>query len=75
MTAPRPNRSRTHRILLTTIAFLIGIITALIGGILQTLDHESLPQAIEYGCGVFATTVVFTFAVFHFIDGPRDGDS
>lgn len=49
MTTARPNRSGTIRVLLATVAFLIGIIAALIGGILQRLVHKPLPQAIEYG--------------------------
>ncbi|MFC5751064.1 hypothetical protein [Actinomadura rugatobispora] len=77
MTAPRSHRSRTVRALLATIAVLLGVIAALVGGILQRLDGDSLPQAIEYGCGVFGATVLFTFAVFYFLggNGPGNGES
>jgi hypothetical protein len=74
MTAPRSHGSRTVRALLATVAVLLGVIAALVGGILQRLDGNSLPQAIEYGCGAFAATVLFTFALFYFLNGNGPGD-
>lgn len=77
MTTPKSHGPRTVRALLATIAFLLGVIAALIGGILQRLDGHSLPQAIEYGCGAFAATVLFAFASFHFLggNGTRNDDN
>ena len=73
MTSSPPDRSGTVRVLRATISFLIGVIAALIGGMLQRLDGKSLPQAIEYGCSAFVATVMFVFAIVHFFDRPKDG--
>jgi hypothetical protein len=61
------------RVLLTAIALLIGVIAALIAGILEQAGHVPVPQTVEYGCGAFAATVVFVFSVFSFIGGGKDG--
>jgi hypothetical protein len=61
----------TVRILLTTIAFLIGVIAALIAGILQQAGHSSIEQTIEYSFGTFVGTVIFVFTVISFIGGRR----
>jgi hypothetical protein len=65
-------QSATIRILLTVIAFLMGVIAALVAGILQQAGHSSIPQTIEYGFGAFAATVVFTFSVISFIGGRKN---
>lgn len=71
MTTPSPTQPATIRLLLTAIAFLIGVIAALVAGILQQAGHRPMPQTIEYGCGAFAGTVIFVFSVFSFIGGRR----
>lgn len=68
MTIPPPNQRATTRLLLTAIAFLIGVIAALVAGILQQASHRPMPQTIEYGCGAFAATVIFVFTVVSFIE-------
>ncbi|MEU8381703.1 hypothetical protein [Streptosporangium sp. NPDC048865] len=73
MTTPRSHEARIVRALLATIAFLLGVIAALVCGILQSLDGSSLPQAIQYGCGAFAGTVLFAFALFYFLGGNGTG--
>jgi hypothetical protein len=65
MITPRSHASRLVRALLATIAGLLGVIAALVGGILKRLDGGSLPQAIEFGCGAFAATVLFVFAIYY----------
>lgn len=75
MTTPPQSQAATIRLLLTAIAFLIGIIAALVAGILQQADHSPMPQTIEYGCGAFAATVIFVFSVFSFVGGRKGGDN
>ena len=74
MTTPPPSQVATIRLLLTAIAFLIGVIAALVAGILKQAGHRPMPQTIEYGCGAFAATVIFVFSVFSFI-GVRKNSS
>lgn len=71
MTAPSA-ASTNVRVLLATVAFLIGIIAALVAGILQQASHKPMPQTIEYSCGAFAATVLFVFSVFTFLGGRKD---
>jgi H+/gluconate symporter-like permease len=70
---PQSTQPGTVRILLAVIAFLIGIIAALVAGILQQMNHSTIPQAIEYGFGAFAATVMLVFAVISFIAPRRSG--
>jgi ABC-type polysaccharide transport system permease subunit len=72
VTTPPSAQPATIRILLTVIAFLIGIIIALVAGILQQAGNRPIPQTIEYSCGAFVAAVVFVFSVFSFI-GVRRG--
>jgi hypothetical protein len=71
LTTPPATHSPTIRILLTAIAFLLGVIAALVAGILQQAGHSSIPQTIEYSFGTFSATVVFVFSVISFIGGRR----
>jgi len=71
ITPPR-SQPAAVRILLTAIAFLIGMIAALIAGILQQASHAPMPQLVEYGCAAFGGTVIFVFSVFSFIGGGRN---
>ncbi len=72
MTTPPPSQAATIRLLLTVIAFLIGVIAALVAGILQQVGHKPMPQTIEYGCGAFVAAVIFVFAVFSFAGGRKN---
>ena len=72
MSAVPPNSPGTVRILLAMIAVLIGVIVALVGGILRMADHASLPAAIQCGGCAFAATVMFLLTVFHFLAGSGD---
>jgi type I restriction enzyme M protein len=74
VTTSPPSQAATIRLMLTAIAFLIGVIAALIAGILQQAGHRPMPQTIEYSCGAFAATVIFVFSVFSFI-GERKTSS
>ena len=75
VTTPPPSQAATIRLLLTAIAFLIGVIAALVAGILQQAGHRPMPQMIEYGCGAFAATVIFVFSVFSFIGGRKNSSN
>ena len=75
MTTPPSSQAATIRLLLTAIAFLIGVIAALVAGILQQAVHRSMPQTIEYGCGAFAATVIFVFSVFSFMGVLKNSGS
>jgi cation transporter-like permease len=73
LTTPPRTQPAAVRALLTAIALLVGVIAALITGILEHAGHVPLPQTVEYSCGAFAATVVFVFSVFSFIGGGKDG--
>ncbi|MBL7496133.1 hypothetical protein I6A84_01165 [Frankia sp. CNm7] len=68
-----PNSPGTVRILLVMIAVLVGVIVALVGGILQMADHASVVTAIQCGGCAFAATVMFLLTVFHFLAASGDG--
>jgi hypothetical protein len=70
---PQPTQPGTVRILLTVIALLIGVIAALVAGILQQMNHSTIPQEIEYGFGAFAATVMLVFAVISFVTPRKSG--
>ena len=71
MTTTPPNQSATIRIMLTAIAFLIGLIVALAAGMLQEAGHSPIPQTIEYSSCAFAAAVTFVFSVISFIGGRK----
>jgi cation transporter-like permease len=66
-----PTQQTTVRILLAAIALLIGVIAALVAGMLQQAAHSGMPQTIEYSFGAFVATVVFVFTVISFIGGRK----
>jgi hypothetical protein len=69
------SQPKSVRALLTTIAILFGIIVGLVAGILQSMNHTSIPSAIEYGCAAFVGGVLFLFGIINFCNNHQNRGS
>lgn len=62
------------RTLVTIIALLLGVIIALLAGILRHMEGKAFPEVIEYSAASFAASVLLIIGVVTFWTNFRHRD-